>query len=279
MIKIAINVRNRLAVTKKCIQAIYEYSELDFQLYIYDNLSNHNLKDHFEYFWKLYEKGMITQVTFNTKDSTFDAFSKAAALNQFGHNHEQDPRREEFLYLMFLDNDMLVMPGWDTTLRDAWNDVNKLKMSNIKVICQHPGGMKSTNVIPQKMAGHDSVTGKFGGSGFWSVRTDFYRDVGFLKMKSLVGLNKKHDQNYWKMLAKSGKDYVLGLKTRMVIDTGGFSGSVCNVIGYGGVDAKKMEKIKYVKRDAAIEQMTFQEFYQKMKARIPIPKQWKKIRP
>lgn len=270
-IKIAVCVRNRLAVTKKCIQALYKHTTLNFQLYIYDNLTNYNRKNHFEYFWKLYDEGMVTQVTFNTRKSTFNAFSKAAALNQFGYNHEQDPEKEKFLYLMFIDNDMLVAPGWDITLRDAWNDVNKLKMSNIKIICQHPGGIKNAIITPQKVTGHDSVTGKFSGSGFWSVRTNFYRDVGFLDMKPLVGLNKKHDQNFWRLLDQSakGKRYVIGLKTLMVIDTGGFSGSICNIIGYGGVTGEKMEKIKYVKRDEEIEQMTFEEFYQKMKARMP----------
>ena len=83
MIKIFLTVRNRLAITKKCIKAIQKHSTMPYQLYVYDNQTNHRLKEHFEYFADLYEKGLVSQVTFNTNASTFNAFSKAASNNMF----------------------------------------------------------------------------------------------------------------------------------------------------------------------------------------------------
>lgn len=265
MIKIAINVRNRLAVTKHAIYALHEHSKLPFQLYIYDNLTNYKLKEHFEYFWKLYDQKLVTQVTFNTKDSTFNAFSKVAALNQFGHNHNQDPCWKDCEYLVILDNDMIVRPEWDITLKNAWEDINKYKMNNIKIIGQHPGGIKSVIKVDHKIAGYDSITGTYGGSCLWCIKTNFYRDVGFLNLKPLVGLSKKHDQNYWKLLSKStgGKHYILGLKAPMVLNTGGFVGSICNVVGYS-TNAKKEEKIKYIEKEEKISNMSFDVFYEKM---------------
>lgn len=265
MIKIIMNVRNRLAVTKHAIRALYEHSTLDFQLYIYNNRTNYKLKQHFEYFWKLYEEGLVHQVTFNTKQSVFNAFDKAAALNSFGHNHNQDPRWQEYDYLVFLDNDMIVRPDWDIILKNTWEDINKYHMDNIKIVGQHPGGIKTAIKIKHKIAGYDSVTGTYGGSCFWCVKTNFYRDVGFLDLKPLVGLSKKHDQHYWRLLLKSsgGKHYILGLKAPMVLNTGGFVGSICNVLSYG-TDASKEEKIKFIEKEEEISNMCFDIFYEEM---------------
>ena len=50
MIKIFISVRNRLAITKKCIYALKEHSTIKHQIYVYDNETNYRLKEHFDYF-------------------------------------------------------------------------------------------------------------------------------------------------------------------------------------------------------------------------------------
>lgn len=259
-------VRNRLAVTKKAIEALYEHTTTNFQLYIYDNLTNHNQQQHFEYFWNLYAKQMVTQVTFNTKASTFNAFSKAVALNQFGRLHEEDPNKYNCEFLLFLDNDMLVMPGWDEIISQAWKEINEKGLDNVRVIGKHPhGGVKYMKHLTYKIAGHDAGMGQLGGSGFWCVRPNFFSDVGYLDIKPLVGLNKKHDQNYWRKLREKSEHYILVLKhSKLVVDAGGYAGSICNVIGYGR-DKKKMQQIKYANRDAQIDKMTFREFYKRMR--------------
>jgi len=261
MIKIAINVRNRLSVTKKAIEALYRHTTNDFQLYIYDNRTNYKTKEHFEFFWKLYEDGMIHQITFNTKESVFNAFDKAAALNCFGHNHTQDPKKKEYDFLLFLDNDMIVMPNWDNTIINAWNYVKKRKLSNIKVIVQYPGGIKNINPQEHRIDSKiTAITGKLSGSGFWSVKPDFYQDVGFLDLKPLVGLSKKHDQQYWKLLSKKNTDYIMAVKSNMVLHTGSIAGSICNVIGFGTND-KKEKEIQFRQQEERIDNMSFDEFY------------------
>jgi hypothetical protein len=84
MIKICITVRNRLAITKKCLEAIKRHSILSHQIYVYDNNTDYLLNEHFKYFQKLYKKREISQITFTTIESTFNAFSKAVAFNIFG---------------------------------------------------------------------------------------------------------------------------------------------------------------------------------------------------
>ncbi len=266
--KIAMCVRNRLGITKKAIEALHRHTTNKFHLYVYDNLTNHQIGEHFAYYQKMFTEGKIIQVTFNTEESTHNAFSKATALNQFGHNHLQEPdTKGKYKFLAFIDNDMLVTPGWDKTIIRAWDDVKKLNLKDVKVIAQHKGGgIKYGKTIKQKVGGVEAYFGKLGGSGFWTVKPNFYTEVGYLELKPLVGFSKKHDQNYWKKLDQltDGRGYILALKKRLVLNTGGFVGSICNQIGYGGVDKNKLEKIKFIKANDKVEKYSFDDFYRKM---------------
>lgn len=259
-----INCRNRLSITAKCITAIMRHCDEKPQIYIYDNLTNHNVNEHFLYFSLLYQKGIIHQATFNTKESTFNAFSKAVSCNLFGYNHEQDPEKDSYDFLLFLDNDIIVNPNFDKILKNAWKDIKKLNMENIKVIGQIPGGIKIKNELKNKIAGFRAITGEFGGSGLWCVKTNFFREIGYLDVKQLVGFNKKHDQHYWKKLGQSsnGKDYILGLDTKLGIHCGGkISGSVCNVLTKHSNKKNIKELIKFEESEKKIDSMSFDDFY------------------
>lgn len=267
MIKIAVTVRNRLAVTKKCLEALKRHSEIPHQIYIYDNLTNYKVQEHFDYFRDLWINGEIQQVTFNTKASTFNAFSKASSLNSFGKNHEQDPNGNKCDYILFIDNDAIVMPGWDLKLSKAWEIIKKRKKNNIIVLGQaRGGGIKYAGKNnPDKLAGMDYKLGKLGGSYFWSVRPNFFKEVGYLDLSKLVGKNKKHDQNYWTLLDRkaNGNAYIAGLRDDLVLDSGGFVGSICNVLAQGE-NKEKLEKAKYKESEKKVESLSFEEFYNKM---------------
>lgn len=258
-----LTVRNRLAITRKCIQALVKHSTIPHQIYVYNNLTSYRIDDHFAYFFKLYQKGIITQVTFNTKDSTFDAFSKAVSCNQFGNLHEIDPKKDRCQFLLFLDNDVIVTPGWDKIVAQAWVEVNKLNLKDVKVIAQLPGGIKNKVPYEKPIAGLNAKIGKLGGSGFWSVRPNFFTDVGYLDLQRLVGQNKKHDQDYWLLMERktNGKPYIMGLETKLGIHCGAVAGSVCNSLTRHRNDPKVMEKIKFEDAEKEIESQKFEDFY------------------
>jgi len=260
MIKIMMTVRNRLSITKKAISALFLHTKTPYQLYIYDNLTDFRLDDHFNYFYKLYNRGEITQVTFNTADSTFKAFSKASACNAFGAQHEQDPEKDNYDFLLFLDNDIIVTPEWDLRILKAWRQVKKFGLKNIKAISQRPGGIKEVIEYDKPIAGTKAIIGKLGGSGFWSVKPDFFRDVGFLDLKKLIGRNKMHDQLYWRMMdiSTQGKKYIMGLGCKLAIHCGHVSGSICNILDKRP-DA--LYKIKFEEAEINIDKMSFEEFY------------------
>jgi len=263
MIKIMITVRNRLAITTKCITALKNHTSSPHQIYIYENLTDYKIYEHFMYWAMLYEKGLISQVTFSTKDSTFNSFSKTVSSNLFGLQHEEDLEKDKYDFLVLMDNDMIVTPDWDLKVRKAWKDINKFNLKNIKIISQLPGGIKERKKLAEKIGDYEAEIGKLGGSGFWCIKPDFFRTVGFLKVKSTYGINKKHDQEYWKILNShtKGEPYILGLRTKLAYHCGYYVGSVCNVLTKVKDDKIAKQKIKFDSAEEEINKMSFVEFY------------------
>lgn len=261
MYKIFLTVRNRLALTCKCLTALKKHSKLEHHVYIYENLTSTKIQQHFMYWSILYSKGLIDQVTFTNKDSTFNAFSKAVTCNMFGHQHQMDPDKNKYDFLVFLDNDIIVTPGWDEVIHQAWYDIKKANLhQHIKIVGQYPGGIKNKQEVRQNIANRKCFMGKLGGSAFWCVQPNFFNDVGFLDVRFLVGQNKKHDQHYWSLLDKSsgGKPYILGIQDRLAIHVGGkFSPSMCNIL----TKSDDISKIDIDVSDEVIDNMEFEEFY------------------
>lgn len=266
MIKIFLSVRNRLGITVKCLEAIRKHTTLPYKIYVYDNQTNYLLDEHFKYFYKLYSKGLISQVTFTSSDSTFNAFSKAATCNFFGMQHSLDPQADSYSFLLMLDNDIILTPNWDTSLARAWKYISKNKLDRIKVVGQLPGGIK--NRKEEHKIGDDLIgrCGELGGSGLWSVRSNFFKDVGFLDLKSLVGQNKRHDSSYWSRLHKAagGKPYIMGLDKKLGIHCGKICGSVCNTLTRQGKKVKSLDCINFSESDEKIKNTDFDTFFKQI---------------
>lgn len=264
MIKIFLSVRNRLAITKKCIQALKKHSSLSHQIYVYDNLSNYKVKEHHEYWYNLLKNNLITQITYNTRESTFNAFSKAVSSNQFGYSHLLDPRRDEYDFLVILDNDIIVFPGWDELVLKTWTMLQKNRFNNIQIVSQIPGGIVKRKELNFKVDGRTIQSGKLGGSGFWCLKNSFFKDVGFLDIKPLIGHNKKHDSSYWNLLEKAskGEDYIVGIggDPPLCIHCGGLSGSICNELVKTKKNIDKNEAISFKSAEEKIENIKFDEF-------------------
>ena len=259
-----LTVRNRLSITKKCIQALYKHSKMKFQLYVYDNCTNYRLDEHFAYFFKLYEMGYVTQIAFGTKESNFNAFSKAVSSNLFALQHMQDPLKQKYNFLIILDNDIIVAPEWDHKIFLVWEDIKKKDLKNVYIVTQHPGGITNAVVLNWKPGGIEAVLGKGSGSGLWAVQTDFFEKIGLLKLSSLVGYNKKHDQFYWRLLEEKthGERYVVGLRTILGYHCGRLVGSICNILSKNSANKDKL--IKFENAEKEIDSMKFAEFYNKI---------------
>lgn len=277
MIKIFLTVRNRLAITKKCIHALKQHSKIPHSIYVYNNATNYMLENHFGYFYKMFSLGHIDQICFTSERSTFNAFSKASTCNFFGRQHEEDPKKHKYEYIVMLDNDIIVTPEWDLYLREAWKYVTKNKLNNIKVIGQLPGGIKGGPNRAIYKISDDLIgkSGRLGGSGLWSSRNNFFRDVGFLDLTRLVNHDKKHDQLYWLQMDKTtnGKDYIMGLNKKLGIHCGKQAGSVCNVLTKNKGGDKK-EFIKFEKAEEKLSKISFDEFYKLIQDNKELLRDW-----
>jgi len=275
MYKVFLTVRNRLEITKMCIESLKKHSSMPYDLYVYDNASNYMVKDHFKYFGDLYEKGEVAQVTFTTPKSTFNAFSKASACNFFGKQHEEDPNKDNYDFLLFIDNDIILTPEFDKKLKVSWHYIKKNKLDHIKVIGQIPGGIKNREQT-LKFAGMMGRVGRLGGSGLWSVRPNFFTDVGYLNLKALVGQDKKHDQMYWVLLGKAagGKPYIMGINQKLGIHCGKIAGSVCNRLTRTRDKNEKIEAIKFKEKEEKIAKYKFDEFYKMILDDRSLVKDW-----
>lgn len=276
MIKICLTVRNRLAITKKCIEALKKHSTLDHQIYVYDNLTNYRIKEHHEYFYNLLKHGLVSQVTFNTQSSTFNAFSKAVSSNQFGCNHMMDPNWPKYEFLTFLDNDIIVLPNWDKKILSAWNYINTKKLNNVHIVGQCPGGITKRKALPDKVNGITLKIGKQSGSGFWNVRTSFFKDIGYLDLKKLVGHDKRHDSSYWQIMEKvnNGKEYIIGLEDLLCIHCGGLAGSICNTLTRNRDNNQRYELIKFKDAEEKIEKTSFQDFIKQITTNNSLRNSW-----
>jgi len=276
MIKIFISVRNRLSITKKCIESLKRHSNLPHQIYVYDNSTNYLVAKHFAYFCEQYIAGNISQITFTTKQSTFNAFSKASTFNFFGKQHQQDPKKDKYKFIVCLDNDIIVTPKWDKYLEKSWEFIEEKKMKNIKVIGQLPGGIKQ---VKEKLSINDEIkakTGYLGGSGLWSMRPNFFEDVGTLDLNYLVGHDKKHDQHYWKLMqiATKEKPYIMGISVKLGIHCGKMAGSVCNRLTQNKGAKDKDKLICFEHAEENIDSMTFDQFYEKIHEDEQLIKDW-----
>lgn len=269
MIKIFLTVRNRLCLTKKCIEALEKHTKSPYELYVFNNLSDYLIDEHFEFFRDMYKENRLSQIVFNTSRSTFNAFSKGVANNQFGHIHQMDPNKERTDFILMLDNDIILTDGWDKKVLNGWKDVDKLRMKNIKIVSQIPGGIMKRKGLNKKIGGYYAEEGYNGGSAIWTVRKDFFEDVGFLNIKRLVGINKKHDQHYWPMVSKktNGKPYILGLDTVLAYDSSPLLGSVCNALEKSRKNKNQRLDISFSSKEEKIDNMDFDEFFSQEKLR------------
>lgn len=271
MIKIAITVRNRLGITKKCIESIKRHTKTPYSIYVFDSLTNYRLSDHVNYFESLFEKKEIDFFSFANKKSTFNAFSKASCLNFFGHLHLDDPNKNNTNMIVLLDNDMIVRENWDLIALDAWKEIRRLQLNHVHIVTQYPGG---TSIIRKITLNTPSASQAFlgirSGSGFWCLKPDFFEKVGFLNLSNLVGLNKKHDQLYWKKLNQisKGRPYVAALLAPMSFHCGKLAGSICNSL----TRTKDPNNTIFKESDEMIESLTFDEFYSKIKSDVSLTK-------
>jgi glycosyltransferase involved in cell wall biosynthesis len=107
---------NRLAYTKRTLRALWDTAEVPYYLVIADNNSDDGTR---EYLSNLVKRNRADKVILNP-----DNYYPGKATNIGWIEGLKD--YPEATHLMRLDNDMLLLPGWDTTAWDYFKKIPEL---------------------------------------------------------------------------------------------------------------------------------------------------------
>lgn len=271
-IAVFITVRNRLAITKKCIESLYLNTNRPIHLFVFDNCMSTRLDEHFIYFCNLYKVGRLQKYVVNTVTSTYNAFSKAMSFNEFGLFIESHPNKNEYEWLLCLDNDMIIIQkGWDDYIASMFNEVDKHEGNTIQIVTQYPGGVSGSD----HMFGNIKVrVGVNGGSGFWNIRPDFFSKVGLLEPEPLLGISKRHDIHYWEKLNKfsRGQPYTVAIDLPLALHVAYCNGmdlSVCKAIRNDHASNVDFESF-----DALVEGLQYDDFLEWIKRDEDVFRRW-----
>ena len=274
-ILVFLTVRNRLEITKKCVEALYKYTSRPVHLFVFDNLTQTRVDDHFNYFCDLYKQGKIKKYVVNTTESTCNCFSKATSWNEMGLFVETHPNKEMYDWILCIDNDMIIIePGWDDIIKETMEVVEK-KVPDIMIYTQAPGGVSGTEItIPIKGKDVSARIGVNGGSGFWNVPTDFFSKIGLLELEPLVNINKRHDLNLWEKLNEwsNGTPYTFAINLPLALHTGYYNGQDLSI-------CKKTRNnpslnIDFEEFDTIVGNMNFEEFITWIKKDQEVFRKW-----
>lgn len=264
-IAVMITVRNRLALTKKCIQTLYKSTRRPIHLFVYDNCTSYKIKEHFDYFSELYETGVLQKYVVNTFESTYNAFSKVVAFNEFGRTILENPIANRYEFLVLLDNDMMmVKDNWDDIIIDMWRGIDSEEelRDMIHIVTQWPNGCTSAQTGEFHIGdeNYKLQLGYTSGSCFWCFRDSFFKKVGFLNPNNVVGQNKKHDQLYWhKMRAiNNHKPYILAVEEDLVVTYDNYKDINLSICDPSQFDPQK--EITFKEVDDTIDKMPYDSF-------------------
>ncbi|KKK73581.1 hypothetical protein LCGC14_2892410, partial [marine sediment metagenome] len=197
------------------------------------------------------------------------AFSKVVASNMFADQHKGDPKGGECDYIVCLDNDMIVTPGWDSRVNLIWRAVidKPRVLGNTKIIGQI-GIMSKQQTLVDIGENERVVIGKKGGSGFWVVLPNFFEEWGRLNIRHFIGKHKGYDGAYWAQIEKTHSGvYTAGIDGRpLVYHCGDMVGSVCLRLEEGQVPTSEIAQ----RADEQLGRMDFAEFYEMVEAYKPI---------
>lgn len=304
--------RDRLILTKKCIESIYYNSTIfkSTNIYVFDNISQID-KTRRDLFGNMLEEKIIKYYSYDTFESTTNCFPKAIIFQKFIFAMEQKMAiinkirsHKKYIirkdYFMLSDNDMIYGPKYDEYFISALNEIEP-KYPTIHFLVKYPGGIPTTvkdRMINLTLYNRYNVRESFnvnlacsgGGSGHWIMS---YRMLQMLKWSPNDYFNtykhfKRQDTTTWMMIRNKYNNtfnnnyakvnYVAGIvppqnNNPLVIHMGGVLGSMCNALEFNNIRSYSEIKSKLDKKELELKDMTHQEIYNKYKM-IPSVRNW-----
>lgn len=112
---IFMTVRNRAYVTRQTLEDLRRNSGRAFDLHLYDDRSEEDLPGLWEIYGNLVESGQVSNLVMNRRIPSGVPWGKSYALRQFLASTEATIPAENRQFVVILDNDVELRPGWLST--------------------------------------------------------------------------------------------------------------------------------------------------------------------
>lgn len=291
---VCIPCRDRIILTQKCIESLWETTKLfnEIFIYVFDNKSDLD-NDRLSIFQELLKTHKIQYYSYDTEYTLFNCFGKSVVFQRWIdmmliQKEVRDFKKvdPQFMhYYMLVDNDFIFGLNWDSyfiTVADKISDYNK----DTHFIVKFPSGihvdrksMNETNSIilrnnftnqPFKVY----FSSKAGSSGMWFMTSEMLKLLKwkYYHFEHTFNSDKKHDTGTWSIIhSEKGKiNYVSAIippdHERLLIHLGGEIGSLCNKLQSKQYDDRI--KMQLQKREEEIRNMNVYELFEKYKEKF-----------
>lgn len=255
-LSVMIPVRDRLVLTKKCIESILLNSEEfnEVSIYVFDNKSDID-SDRFNYFQTLLQQNKICYYSYDTNKSCYNCFGKAVTFKRWVSMMEEDMEVRKLVcdssikhceqYYMLIDNDFIVGPGWSKPLISSAKFLRS-RYPQLHYIVPFPGGTPERFRANKEVIEIDNVynnekikvhfANRGGSSGLWFTWYEGLVNLkwDFLSMAHTYNADKRHDSETWNYIRRTKGDinYVSCIETPnpVALHIGPLTGSICNFL-------------------------------------------------
>lgn len=286
-LKIMITCRDRIHLTQKTIESIYENTKLfsNIDIYCFDNLSELDIP-RMEYFQNLLKNDKIVHYSYDTTKSLSNCFGKAVLYRRWldminlENSLKFKFKKIEETYYLLIDNDMIVCPKWDEFFLSAI----KYSTPTTHFLVKYPGGTTKLSAyekgseIKNEFNNNEKIKIVFGlgggGSGFWFMNDNMIKKHmnrwTYLEISETYSKFKRHDSTMWNSIIKSTKSmnpisYLIRVvpsykEFPLVLHLGGKIGSICNSLTEKRFNKSKVE---FEKNEKEIKNMSVTEIIKK----------------
>lgn len=284
--------RDRLILTQKCIESLWENSKLfnEIHIYVLDNKSDLDT-DRFKIFQQLLKEGKIQYYSYDTENTLFNCFGKSVVFQRWLdmmkiQKQVRDYKKldKDFMtYYMLVDNDFIFGPNWDSYFISAADTVfyyNK----DTHFIVKYPSGVSQRylDLNKSKILRNNFNNREYklhfcnmgGSSGLWFMTFPMLEKLkwNFYNFDQTFNVDKRHDTGTWSVIKKEKGpiDYVSIIESpkdeRLIIHLGGAIGSLCNKLYQKQYNNDVKNKLR--ENEEILKNMNVYEIFEKYKEKF-----------
>ncbi len=289
---VCIPCRDRIILTQKCIESIWETTKLfnEIFIYVFDNKSDLD-GERFIVFQNLLKNNQIQYYSYDTSHTMFNCFGKSVVFQRWiemmkiqkevrDHQHMD---KEFQHYYMLVDNDFIFGLNWDSYFITTADNI-KIYNPETHFIVKYPSGIHAKTIDTTNSVTLNNnfnnrsfkiyFSSKAGSSGMWFMTYEMLELLkwNYYHFSETFNVNKRHDTGTWSIIQKEkGKiNYVTAIippnDERLLIHLGGEVGSLCNKLQSNQYNEEFKKYLKEKEKELA--KMNVYQIFEKYKEKF-----------